>query len=75
MYRQHFGLKTAPLDKGATELWDDGDLVRLNGVLSASLHESLWSVLIWWSCRRESAGRTIDESQQTIRYTACWFAV
>jgi type II secretory pathway predicted ATPase ExeA len=30
MYRQHFGLKAAPLDKGATELWDDGDLVRLN---------------------------------------------
>jgi MSHA biogenesis protein MshM len=30
MYRQHFGLKAAPLDKGAAELWDDGDLVRLN---------------------------------------------
>jgi type II secretory pathway predicted ATPase ExeA len=30
MYRQHFGLKTAPLGKDLTELWDDGALTRLN---------------------------------------------
>ena len=24
MYRQHFGIKTAPLGKGQIELWDDG---------------------------------------------------
>jgi MSHA biogenesis protein MshM len=38
MYRQHFGLKAAPLDKGATELWDDGDLVRLNERFQWLLH-------------------------------------
>jgi len=30
MYRQHFGIKAAPLDKGQSELWDDGALARLN---------------------------------------------
>jgi MSHA biogenesis protein MshM len=29
MYRQHFGLNAAPLDKGSTALWDDGALARL----------------------------------------------
>lgn len=29
MYRQHFGLKAAPLDKGSVELWDDGALAHL----------------------------------------------
>ena len=29
MYRQHFGLRHAPLDKDCTELWDDGALARL----------------------------------------------
>ncbi|MFM8552377.1 MAG: ExeA family protein [Nitrospiraceae bacterium] len=29
MYRQHFGLKTAPLDKATCELWDDGALAQL----------------------------------------------
>ena len=29
MYRQHFGLRSAPLDKDSTELWDDGALARL----------------------------------------------
>ena len=29
MYRQHFGLKAAPLDKGTTELWEDGTLTHL----------------------------------------------
>jgi type II secretory pathway predicted ATPase ExeA len=29
MYRQHFGLKAAPLDKAPCELWDDGALARL----------------------------------------------
>jgi len=30
MYRQHFGIKAAPLDKGQIELWDDGALAVLN---------------------------------------------
>jgi MSHA biogenesis protein MshM len=30
MYRQHFGIKSAPLDKGQIELWDDGALAVLN---------------------------------------------
>ena len=29
MYRQHFGLKAAPLDKSSVELWDDGALAHL----------------------------------------------
>ena len=29
MYRQHFGLNAAPLDKDTTALWDDGALARL----------------------------------------------
>lgn len=29
MYRQHFGLRCAPLDKEATSLWDDGALAHL----------------------------------------------
>ncbi|WP_316151024.1 ATP-binding protein [Cupriavidus sp. BIC8F] len=29
MYRQHFGLHRAPLDKDSTELWDDGALAQL----------------------------------------------
>jgi MSHA biogenesis protein MshM len=29
MYRQHFGLTAAPLDKGTVELWDDGALAHL----------------------------------------------
>jgi len=29
MYRQHFGLKAAPLDKGTADLWDDGALAHL----------------------------------------------
>jgi MSHA biogenesis protein MshM len=29
MYRQHFGLKTAPLNKSTVELWDDGALTHL----------------------------------------------
>jgi type II secretory pathway predicted ATPase ExeA len=29
MYRQHFGLKAAPLDKSTVELWDDGALSHL----------------------------------------------
>ncbi|NJD24445.1 MAG: ATP-binding protein [Betaproteobacteria bacterium] len=29
MYRQHFGLKAAPLDKGTVDLWDDGTLGHL----------------------------------------------
>ena len=29
MYRQHFGLKAAPFDKAACDLWDDGALARL----------------------------------------------
>ncbi len=28
-YRQHFGLKAAPLDKSSVELWDDGALAHL----------------------------------------------
>jgi hypothetical protein len=44
--------------KSTTEL-----MTGRSRVLSASLHELLLSVLIWWSCRRESAGKTIDESQ------------
>jgi len=30
MYRQHFGIKAAPLGKEQSELWDDGALARLN---------------------------------------------
>jgi type II secretory pathway predicted ATPase ExeA len=30
MYRQHFGLRGAPLAKDSTELWDDGALAQLN---------------------------------------------
>ena len=30
MYRQHFGIKTAPLGKEQSELWDDGALACLN---------------------------------------------
>jgi len=30
MYKQHFGLKAAPLGKEQNELWDDGELARLN---------------------------------------------
>jgi MSHA biogenesis protein MshM len=29
MYRQHFGLRCAPLDKDSTDLWDDGALAQL----------------------------------------------
>ncbi|MFL9966159.1 ATP-binding protein [Paraburkholderia sediminicola] len=29
MYRQHFGLSSAPLDKDSTSLWDDGKLAHL----------------------------------------------
>jgi len=29
MYRQHFGLRRAPLDKDSTDLWDDGALAAL----------------------------------------------
>jgi type II secretory pathway predicted ATPase ExeA len=29
MYRQHFGLKAAPLDKSTVDLWDDGALAHL----------------------------------------------
>jgi MSHA biogenesis protein MshM len=29
MYRHHFGLRCAPLDKDTTELWDDGALTHL----------------------------------------------
>ncbi|SAL06876.1 hypothetical protein AWB78_08294 [Caballeronia calidae] len=29
MYRQHFGLRCAPLDKEAASLWDDGALAHL----------------------------------------------
>jgi hypothetical protein len=29
MYRQHFGLRRAPLDKDSTDLWDDGALAQL----------------------------------------------
>jgi hypothetical protein len=29
MYRQHFGLKAAPLDKATCDLWDDGALAHL----------------------------------------------
>ncbi len=38
MYRQHFGLKTAPLGKDLTELWDDGALARLNERFQWLLH-------------------------------------
>ena len=30
MYRQHFGIKAAPLGKEQFELWDDGALASLN---------------------------------------------
>ena len=30
MYRQHFGIKAAPLGKEQSELWDDGALACLN---------------------------------------------
>ncbi|WP_455289920.1 hypothetical protein [Cupriavidus necator] len=30
MYRQHFGLRCAPLDKDSTSLWDDGAIAHLN---------------------------------------------
>jgi MSHA biogenesis protein MshM len=29
MYRQHFGVRCAPLDKDSTDLWDDGALAQL----------------------------------------------
>jgi len=29
MYRQHFGLRCAPLDKDSIELWDDGAITHL----------------------------------------------
>jgi hypothetical protein len=30
MYRQHFGIKAAPLGKEQSELWDDGALACLH---------------------------------------------
>jgi len=30
MYRQHFGLRCAPLDTDGIDLWDDGALARLS---------------------------------------------
>jgi MSHA biogenesis protein MshM len=38
MYRQHFGLKTAPLGRELTELWDDGALAQLNERFQWLLH-------------------------------------
>jgi len=38
MYRQHFGLKTAPLGKDLIELWDDGALARLDERFQWLLH-------------------------------------
>jgi hypothetical protein len=38
MYRQHFGLKAAPLDKGSAELWDDGALAHLEERFRWLLH-------------------------------------
>lgn len=29
MYRQHFGLKAAPFDKGVSELWEDASFALL----------------------------------------------
>jgi type II secretory pathway predicted ATPase ExeA len=38
MYRQHFGLNAAPLDKGTTDLWDDGALTHLHERFQWLLH-------------------------------------
>jgi type II secretory pathway predicted ATPase ExeA len=38
MYRQHFGLKTAPLGRELTKLWDDGALAQLNERFQWLLH-------------------------------------
>lgn len=38
MYRQHFGLKAAPLDKSSIDLWDDGVLARLDERFQWLLH-------------------------------------
>jgi type II secretory pathway predicted ATPase ExeA len=38
MYRQHFGLRCAPLSKEHTELWDDGALAQFNERFQWLLH-------------------------------------
>jgi MSHA biogenesis protein MshM len=38
MYRQHFGLRCAPLSKEHSELWDDGALAQFNERFQWLLH-------------------------------------
>jgi type II secretory pathway predicted ATPase ExeA len=75
MYRQHFGLKAAPLDKGATELWDDGALTRLDERFQWLLHSPGIGLLTGEpGVGKTAALRRLTQSLNPHRYQVIYLA-
>jgi type II secretory pathway predicted ATPase ExeA len=75
MYRQHFGLKAAPLDKGAAELWDDGALARLDERFQWLLHSPGLGLLIGEpGVGKTAALRRITQGLNPHRYQVIYLA-
>jgi type II secretory pathway predicted ATPase ExeA len=75
MYRQHFGLKAAPLDKGTTELWDDGALARLDERFQWLLHSPGLGLLIGEpGVGKTAALRRLTQGLNPHRYQVLYLA-
>jgi type II secretory pathway predicted ATPase ExeA len=75
MYRQHFGLKAAPLDKGTTELWDDGALARLDERFQWLLHSPGLGLLTGEpGVGKTAALRRLTQSLNPHRYQIIYLA-
>jgi type II secretory pathway predicted ATPase ExeA len=75
MYRHHFGLKSAPLDKGNSELWDDGTLTRLNDRFQWLLHSPGLGLLTGEpGVGKTAALRRLTQSLNPHRYQVIYLA-